>query len=85
MQWRASTGGASSSISVAGAAPVFIRLTRSGNNITAWYANDGSSWTAIGTATVVMSSDVFVGLAVTSHDNTQTATAVFDNVTFFSP
>jgi len=80
MQWRSVAGGTSTSVAVAGAVPAWIRLTRAGNDITAWYANDGSTWIAIGTATVPLPSNAFAGLAITSHDNTQTATAIVDGV-----
>jgi hypothetical protein len=34
----------------------------------------------VGSATIAMGSDVFVGLAVTSHANVKLSTAAFDNV-----
>jgi regulation of enolase protein 1 (concanavalin A-like superfamily) len=80
MQWRSSAGGTSSSIAVAGVAPTWIRLTRSGSTIKAWYANDGATWIAIGTATVTLPSAASVGLTITSHDNSRTATAILVGV-----
>lgn len=49
-------------------APVWLKLTRQGNTITAWSAIDGDPWTLIGSDTVVMGADIYAGLAVTSHD-----------------
>ncbi len=42
----------------------------------------GATWTQVGsTTTVNLTSDVYVGLAVTAHNNAASCTAVFDNVT----
>ena len=43
-------------------------------------SSDGLTWTQVGTATVSMVAEIYIGLAVTSHDNTQTCDAVFDSV-----
>ena len=79
-QRRITTGGVSTSTSaVAGAAPVWVKLERRGNSISAYYSS-GTTWTLVGTQTVPMRADVHVGLAVTSHTTSQVATAMFDNV-----
>jgi regulation of enolase protein 1 (concanavalin A-like superfamily) len=57
-----------------------VKLTRSGNTFTAYESADGSNWTEIGTDTIPMASGVFVGLAVTSHNTSSSATSTFDNV-----
>jgi hypothetical protein len=62
-------------------APYWVQVVRSGNTFTGYSSPDGSSWTQIGTYTSSMPSQVYVGLAVTSHAPTSLATAVFDNVT----
>jgi hypothetical protein len=49
--------------------------------LTASRSNDGITWTDVGSATIAMGTDVFVGLAVTSHNNGALCTATFDNVT----
>jgi len=80
-QRRATTGG--ESVSTAGGPsgpPRWLKLVRSGNTFTASESPDGSAWTPVGTTTISMASSVFVGLAVTSHTTTATATATFDNV-----
>jgi hypothetical protein len=38
------------------------------------------TWTLVGSETFAMATDVYVGLAVSSHVNGRTATATFDNV-----
>src|SRR5207244_1765054 len=69
-QRRTSTGGSSSSTAgPAATAPRWIRVTRSGSTFTGFVSSDGSSWTQVGTASISMVADVFIGLAVTSHND----------------
>lgn len=63
------------------APPYWVRLTRSGNTITAATSIDGTTWTTVGSDTFTMGSAIRVGLAVSSHVAGTPATAVFDNVT----
>ncbi len=77
-QRRSSTGGQSTHTSGgAGAAPAWVRLVRAGNLFRSYVSEDGTAWTLIGTDTIAMSSAVYVGLAVTSHNTTQLATVSF--------
>jgi regulation of enolase protein 1 (concanavalin A-like superfamily) len=69
-----STGGGT------GTAPAWVKLERRGNLITAYRSSDGATWTIVGSDTFTMGPDVYVGLALTSHDNTRLAAASFDNV-----
>jgi regulation of enolase protein 1 (concanavalin A-like superfamily) len=78
---RTSAGGVSSSTALASVtAPEWVRLKRSGSTLTAWHSSAGTSWTQIGSATVAMGTDVYVGLAATSHNDGVVTTAQFDNV-----
>jgi regulation of enolase protein 1 (concanavalin A-like superfamily) len=80
-QHRATAG--ASSISVPGAtvtAPHWVRLVRTGNTLTGFQSPDGTAWTEVGSATIPMAADVFIGLAVTSHKNTTLCTAALDSV-----
>jgi len=62
-----------------GAAPGWVRLVRTGSRFDAYRSTDGTTWTLIGSDAVPMGDNVYVGIAVTSH-NTSTATdAVIDN------
>jgi fibronectin type 3 domain-containing protein/regulation of enolase protein 1 (concanavalin A-like superfamily) len=80
-QRRTSTGGSSLNTSVAAiTAPHWVRLVRSGNTFTAYRSTDGVGWTTVGSQTIAMTSAVYVGLAVCSHNNTALATATFDNL-----
>jgi hypothetical protein len=87
--WRTVTGGASSEIAdhAALAAPIWLRLVRSGNSFSAYWAadaNNGQShgpWIQLGAAqTILMNPNVYVGLALTSHNNGITSTAIFEHV-----
>jgi regulation of enolase protein 1 (concanavalin A-like superfamily) len=65
----------------AGVAPAWVRLTRSGNSVTAFVSTDGVGWTLVGSDTISLPADALVGLAVSSHDSSRLATGLFDNVT----
>jgi fibronectin type 3 domain-containing protein len=61
--------------------PVWVRLVRAGNNVTGYYSTDGTTFTQLGaTSNMPLSTDLYAGLAVTSHNNTATATADFTQV-----
>ena len=82
MQYRSSTGGSSVDVSGgSGSAPVWVRLVRSGNTFTSYRSTNGTTWTTISSRTISMGSTVYVGLAVTSHNNSALSTVTFTNVT----
>jgi hypothetical protein len=58
-----------------------------GQTVSAATSVDGASWDVIGSDTIALGASAFVGLAVSSHDATSAATAVFDqvSVTAFAP
>jgi len=66
-------------------APRWVKLERDVmGNFTASHSADGSTWVPVGNSIptlVTMSSSVFVGLALTSHNTALTCEAVFSNVT----
>ncbi|HXS69294.1 MAG TPA: hypothetical protein VN761_10650, partial [Candidatus Polarisedimenticolia bacterium] len=83
-QGRTTTGDNTSTFhSVAGiTAPYWLKLTRSGSTVTAYYSNNGSSWTMVGSPqTIPMSTSAWIGLAVGSKNNAMLNTSMFDNVT----
>jgi regulation of enolase protein 1 (concanavalin A-like superfamily) len=82
---RTATGGATDGKSVSGSAPVWLRLVRSGSRFTASRSADGNNWTTIGRITVSMGSSVYVGLAVSSYNTSQLATATFHVPTAATP
>jgi len=66
--------------------PYWIELVRSGSSFTAFTSPDGMNWSQVGTSqTITMAQNVFVGLAVSSNDNTLLTTATFDNVSITLP
>jgi len=65
----------------AGTAPKWVKLSRHGSRVTASTSSNGTTWTVVGEDTIALGSTAYVGLAVSSHDATRTATAVFDHVT----
>jgi regulation of enolase protein 1 (concanavalin A-like superfamily) len=84
-QRRAQAGGLSTSTaSVLGAAPAWVKLVRRGQTLTASRSADGVTWSTVGQATVALTGSVYVGLAVSSHDATRAATVLFDRVTVTS-
>ena len=81
-QTRSSTGGATVNSTTASlVAPYWVKLVRSGNTFTGYRSPDGVTWTPQGTNTISMASTTYVGLALTSHNNSTLCTATFDNVT----
>ena len=86
-QSRASTGGTSTSASVSGiAAPTWVKLARSGSQLSAYRSSDGVTWTQVGsTRTIDMAPVIYVGLAVTSHNNGVLNSASFSNVSLQKP
>ena len=65
-------------------APYWVKLERDiGGNFRGYYSANGSTWQAMSwnPQFITMSSNVYVGLAVTSHDNNATCQVKFSNVT----
>ncbi|HEX7261058.1 MAG TPA: putative Ig domain-containing protein, partial [Luteolibacter sp.] len=79
---RTTTGGSNStSNSGTGTVPnTWVRLVRSNDTISAYKSSDGSSWTLVGSTTVPMAVNCYVGLAVSSGSNTTLNTSQFSNV-----
>jgi len=62
-------------------APYWVRLTRTGDVFKAETSPDGKTWTALGTdQTIVMGTNAYIGLCLTSHDATLTTMAEFSGV-----
>jgi phosphatidylserine/phosphatidylglycerophosphate/cardiolipin synthase-like enzyme len=81
-QYRATSGGTAASVTGSAiAAPYWVKIVRSGSAVTGYQSSDGASWTPIGSASIALGASAFIGLAVTSHDNTRLCTASFTNVT----
>ncbi|WP_421897521.1 T9SS type A sorting domain-containing protein [Marinoscillum sp.] len=83
-QTRQSTGGTCVKSSDATSIDRWLKLKRSGDLFEAYQSNDGNTWALIDSSTVVMSSDLYVGLAVTAHDNTKKGKATFRDISISS-
>jgi alpha-L-fucosidase len=87
LQQRATTGGAAYGIAEMGglSVPYWVRLMRLGNNFSAYRSSDGSNWTWLGSTTVSMNANYYVGLAVCSVNDGTLNQAIFDNVSISVP
>jgi phosphatidylserine/phosphatidylglycerophosphate/cardiolipin synthase-like enzyme len=80
-QRRVGAGGVSThTAGGTGTAPVWVRLTRTGEVVTAYRSADGATWTLVGTDTIAMPATIHIGLAVSSHRDGTLAKARFQNV-----
>jgi len=85
-QGRPSTGGTSFNYNQTGvAAPYWVKLERSISGLfTVSHSANGSTWLPVTGATpqtISMGANVYIGLAVTSHDAALTCQSIFSNVT----
>jgi regulation of enolase protein 1 (concanavalin A-like superfamily) len=76
----ATKGVTTSTAGPATAPPLWVKLERIGNTFNAYTSTDGVTWLLVGSDTVVMAPNVYVGFAVSSHTATAVAQATFDNV-----
>jgi hypothetical protein len=69
------------------ARPVWVRIQRKGDEIHAWYSNDGTTYEEVGEGVTIegFAKEPFVGLALSSHEDSQYSTMVFDSVTITKP
>jgi regulation of enolase protein 1 (concanavalin A-like superfamily) len=84
-QRRTTTGGTTVTTNVAGTAPLWVKLTRRGTAITAFTSSDGTTWTAVGSQTLVLPASFYVGVAVASVSATTPTTGVVDSVAVTAP
>jgi regulation of enolase protein 1 (concanavalin A-like superfamily) len=78
---RSTTGGSTGEPgSVSVSLPYWVKVSRSGSTFTSYTSSDGVNWAQLGSQTISMAQNVYVGLAVNSGNSTAVATATFDNV-----
>jgi hypothetical protein len=83
-QRRNAAGDTSASDTIGGIpAPHWLKIVRDlSGNFAAYHSTNGSTWEMLGLPdNIPMGSNVYIGLAVTSHDAALTCQAVFSNVT----
>jgi hypothetical protein len=75
-------GNTSTSSSGSGSVPAtWVRLTRSGNRITAYKSSDGTTWVEVGSLTASLPENCYAGLAVASGNDSVLITSKFSAVT----
>ena len=79
-QYRSSDGGGCKNNTTSGSAPYWIKLVCSGTTFTGYCSPNGITWTQLGSTTLTNVTTVYIGLAVTSHNNSSLCMAKFDNV-----
>ena len=85
MQYRSATGGGSESTTQGGiTAPQWVKIERTlGGLVRGYYSADGVAWTQLASvSTVAMNTPMYVGLALTSHNENEMCVAQFSNVSF---
>jgi hypothetical protein len=79
---RRNSTGRSTNLATGGAAgvPCWVRQVRAGTTITAYQSADGVTWSRVANAKLSMSSQVTVGLAVSSSSGNSLLKTSFDNI-----
>jgi hypothetical protein len=78
--FRTASDGASDGAFASGAAPLWVKLIRSGSLFTGYQSGDGTTWTQVGSQSISMGSTIYVGLAVTAKNNAALNTSTFSDV-----
>ena len=85
-QRRTSTGSNSSHTTIGGvSAPESVKLIRQGNKFTSYFSSGNNVWFPINSINFGMNTNVQVGLAVTSHNNSTETEALISNFSLSNP
>ncbi|QED38776.1 T9SS type A sorting domain-containing protein [Antarcticibacterium arcticum] len=79
-QYRKSTGGTITGTPQASAIPQYIRIVRNGKDVSSYVSSTNGNWQLMGTFKFNTTSDLFLGLAVTSGESGNTTVATFEEV-----
>ena len=82
-QSRSAINGTCTAIAAGGgiSAPYWVKLERTGNAFNAYTSADGNAWTQIGkSTTLMMSTRLYMGLAVTAHSAGKSCVSVLSNI-----
>jgi regulation of enolase protein 1 (concanavalin A-like superfamily) len=60
-------------------APYWLKINRKGDTFSYYGSVDGKTWKKMGSSSVSMTKSVYIGFAVTSHNNSEICKAVFSN------
>jgi len=66
------------------AAPVWLRMYKTGTVVSGWVSNDGLTYNQVAPAINVPNLSPYIGMAATSHSTTSSTTAVFDRYSWVS-
>jgi hypothetical protein len=80
LQTRASAGAPAETRESAGAAALWVRISRAGSNIRAAVSSDRQEWTEVGQVDLDLPAQALLGLAVAGNGSTRLTTAVFHSV-----
>jgi regulation of enolase protein 1 (concanavalin A-like superfamily) len=72
-------------VTPAASTAVWLRLVRTGKTFRAYSSREGATWTLLTSATITMNATALIGLAVSSHDESQLASARFSSSVSGSP
>ncbi|MCF7709002.1 MAG: lamin tail domain-containing protein [Verrucomicrobia bacterium] len=82
LQGRETEGGGTFNVpGSASVAPRWVRLERAGDVLTGYESVDGEEWSEIGSRTIPMDDEVYIGLELTAHNDSTIASGQIDNVT----
>ncbi len=81
-QYRMNTDGDSASSDSAGvlAPPYWVKIERVADTFTGYVSSNGNAWNPLGTSTSAMTSPVYIGIAVTSHEAGVDRTFQFEGI-----
>lgn len=79
-QRRTLSNSSSTHTGIAGSTPVWLKLIRSDATLTAYHSINGTDWIKVGEDDINMADDIYIGLAITSHNEQAICTATFSNV-----
>jgi N-acetylneuraminic acid mutarotase len=80
-QYRTTTAGDTTFTNPVDPSFPWMRVVRSGNTFTGYRSGNGHDWVQSGSIMIPMTGTAYVGLVVTSHNNSQLNTSTFDHVT----
>jgi uncharacterized repeat protein (TIGR03806 family) len=60
--------------------PYWMKLVRSGDTFTGYVSADGENWRRVDSVTIPMEKKIYVGLALSAHNNSALNSSLFDNV-----
>ena len=73
-------GGTTATYGPVVSAPKWLKIKRQGNLFSGYHSDDGINWTLIGSDTIEMPENVFIGVAACSRVSGTLGTMVFDNI-----